>query len=470
MKNNKMNKILVSSILCILVAGCNPVTSSSFASSIENSSSIETSSTDSSSISEESSNFSSSNEVEKGTYIVNGEIIDATKWGAENAIINYNDGINVAPIDNTYSAKITLKHISLLKDKIYNLSFTASGNSILKLSLLNKGNEDVTKGLNTSYTLTENTQNFELVFGSGKDYSNVYIILESDSEFNFSSLILNRHNLFGDYEAPRFSGVENSNVFIWSEFDYALNVTVNDNIDGNLTSKYQVELPDNINVNGTKVTFNAPGDYTFIYTCSDNEDNVARVERVITVFETVPSGHEFIKNGSFDYGLNLWYHDAYNGAEGSFDVVEENNNNVLKASITTLPSAGSHQPFPRLLYGKLGAKQMTDELVIEQGCSYTLSFRMKASKARTIQVLVGEILDQQDAQGNWTYYFAQEPETYGWGLNERSVTTEWQNYTITFAMALNYTNYNGCVAFCFGDTSNPQIGDIYLDDVSLVKN
>lgn len=480
--NNRIKKLIATSILFTLVAGCKlNITSSSLSQSstiVESSSKTSTSKVSiSNSSSSSNSNIKDSNDNsspivvdESQVFKVNGRYLESKDLELKNATATFENGLNIQPVNSNEKNVLILKHISLSMNKTYKVKFTAKGNANINLSLLNKGKEDVVKGMNYSYTLNNDNQNYEFVFNCEKDYSNVYIIIESDNAYTLSSFILERYNLYGDYEAPVFTGVENAGLYYTGTFDYALNVKVVDNVDGDLTSSYKVTLPKNVTVSGSVVSFPGVGEYKFIYTCSDKEGNEARVERIVDVYDSMPSGHEFIKNGSFDYGLSYWYHDAYNGAEGSFDVVKENNNNVLKASVTTLPAAGSHQPFPRLLYGKLGTSKETDELVIEKGCSYTFSFKMKASVARTIQITIGEILDKQDADGKWTYYFAQEPETGGWGLKERSITTEWQTFTIRFDMALNYTNENGCIAFLFGDSSNAQVGDIYLDDVSLVKN
>ena len=199
-------------------------------------------------------------------------------------------------------------------------------------------------------------------------YENVHISITVNGSIHLSKVTLNRANLYGDYEAPTFYGTEDIDLYILSKFNYFNGVQVIDNVDGDLTHAYDVTLPEGINVDGRVVTFNAPGEYKFVYSCIDNEDNESIVERIVRVHDSLPSGHEFVKNGTFDDGLNLWYNDAYDGTEGKFVVVEEDGNNVLKAEITIIPPKGSYQPFPRLLYGKLGTQVAMDELVIEKGC------------------------------------------------------------------------------------------------------
>lgn len=395
-------------------------------------------------------------------------------WKLENGEFKRNGDHSIFSIkDNAKKMVLSINHIATKKDRNYKLSLTAKGDASLKIKLLNNNSLDIVRGINSTHTLNNEFKEYDLVFVSDNNYENVYIVIEATSTFAINSLKFGRTNIYNDYEAPMFSNVDSQYLYITSEFDYKENVLVTDNVDGDLTYKYEVQLPqsDDIVVKGNVVTFKKTGDYTFTYTCYDNEDNLSKVERVITIVDSMPKGHEFIKNGKFDEGLNYWYNDQYEGARANFSLVKEEENNVLEIDVLALPDAGSYQPFPRLIYGKLGSSVKTDEIIIEKGASYTVSFRMKCSTTRTIQFLVGEVLDKADANGKWTHYFAQEPSTGGWGIRARTVTPEWQVISYTFTMALDETNANGCLAFTFGDVGdNPQIGTIHLDDVSLVKN
>lgn len=469
-----MKKVLKNSgflvLLALILASCGG-NSASASSKNSSSNKINNSSTSSSSKVEQpsSSSSTSNNEELSGNHVFYDNFVKPNGWNIINADPVYNAGLKLSNNENK-EIILTKNHISLLKDKNYKLIINASGNGNLKVELLNHGSIDIIKGMDTTYNLSNEKQEYSFVFATLDNYENVFIKLTINGNILLNNIILDKINLYGDYEAPVFSGVDDRGLYIQSKFDYLSNIKVVDNVDGDISHKFSVELPSDVNVNDRIVTFNKAGEYKFIYSCEDKEENKTVVERVITVYDTMPSGYEFIKNGSFDGGLDLWYHDAYDGAEAEFQVVKEEDNNILKTTITAIPAKGSYQPFPRLVYGKLGTQVETDELVIEKGCSYTLSFKIKGDVARTFQVGVGEVLDQQDANGNWTYYFAQEPSTYGWGLANRNITTEWQTYTIDFTMALDYTNLNGCILFCFGDCGdNPQIGTFYLDDVSLVK-
>ena len=395
-------------------------------------------------------------------------------WKLENGEFARNGDHSTFSIkDNSKKMILSINHISTRKDRNYKLSLTAKGDAALNIKLLNNNAVDILRGINTTHTLNSEFKEYDLVFVSNDSYENVYIVIEASNTFSISNLKFGRANIYNDYEAPMFSNIESKYLYITSKFDYKENVLVTDNVDGDLTYRYEVELPktDDITIDGNVVSFKKTGDYTFVYTCYDNEDNLSRVERVITIVDSMPSGHEFVKNGKFDQGLNYWYNDQYEGARANFSVVKEGDNNVLEIDVLALPDPGSYQPFPRLIYGKLGTSVTTDEIIIEKGASYTVSFRMKCSTTRTIQFLVGEVLDKADADGKWTHYFAQEPSTGGWGVRARTVTPEWQVISYTFTMALDETNANGCLAFTFGDVGdNPQIGTIHLDDVSLRKN
>lgn len=463
----KSSLLMALGMILISCGGSNNSTSQSSSNSIPTPNS--SSSVSSSSKIEQSSSTSIVEEELAENFLVFDTFKKATDWDITNAEPIYNNGLTLNNSDNK-EIKLVKKHISLTKEKNYQFILGASGTGTVKVELLNGGKENIINGMPTTYNLTSDNKEFKFIFTSLENYENVHIVITVNGNIKLSKVALHRANIYEDYEAPTFYGVQDTDLYILSKFNYYDNVKVIDNVDGDLTHAYDVTLPEGVNVDGRIVTFNEPGEYKFTYSCIDNEDNKSVVERIVRVHDSLPSGHEFVKNGSFDDGLNLWYNDAYDGTEGKFVVVEEDGNNVLKAEITIIPPKGSYQPFPRLLYGKLGTQVLTDELVIEKGCSYTLSFRIKGSVERTFQVAVGEILDKQDAQGNWTYYFAQEPSTYGWGLANRTITTEWQTYTIDFTMALSYTNLNGGILFCFGDNGdNPQTGTFYLDDVSLIK-
>ena len=394
-------------------------------------------------------------------------------WNLENGTFTRESYYSTFSINDTSKKMVlSIRHLSTRKDRNYKLSLTAKGDATLNIKLLNNNSLDIIKGINTSKKLSGEFEEYDIVFVSNDNYENLYLIIETDSSFSIDNLKFGRTNIYNDYEAPVFSNVDDKCLYITSSFDYTKNVTVKDNVDGDLTFKYQVELPqsEDVVVNGNNVSFKKIGDYKFKYTCIDSEDNLSTVERVVSVVDSMPSGYEFIKNGKFDQGLNYWHNDQYDGARANFSIIKEGDNNVLEADVLAIPDPGSYQPFPRLVYGKLGSSVETDEIVIEKGASYTVSFRIKCSTTRTIQFLVGEVLDKADENGKWTHYFAQEPSTGGWGIRARTITPEWQVITYDFTMALNETNTRGCLAFTFGDVGdNPQVGTIHLDDVSLVK-
>lgn len=450
----KIYNILFSNIILlssIFVAGCNSV--------------ITTPSTP---------NVSTTNPSGVGSTLIEEDFATLDGWKLENGEFKRNNNYSTFEIkDSSKKMVLYINHLSTKKDKNYKLSFTAKGDASLNIKLLNNNSFDILRGVNTSSNLNDEFKEYDIVFVSENDYENVYIVIEATNTFSINNLKFGRTNIYNDFEAPVFSNVESKYLYITTKFDFKENVLVQDNVDGDLTYKYEVELPttDDIEVDGNIVSFKKTGDYKFTYLCYDNEDNLSKVERIISVVDSMPQGHEFIKNGKFDGGLNYWYNDQYEGARANFSIVKEEDNNVLEIDVLALPDPGSYQPFPRLIYGKLGTSVETDELIIEKGASYTVSFRMKCTTTRTIQFLVGEVLDKADENGKWTRYFAQEPSTGGWGIRARTVTPEWQVFNYTFTMALNETNANGCLAFTFGDVGdNPQIGTIHLDDVSLVKN
>ncbi|MGK0371637.1 MAG: hypothetical protein ACJAW1_001880 [Glaciecola sp.] len=133
---------------------------------------------------------------------------------------------------------------------------------------------------------------------------------------------------------------------------------------------------------------------------------------------------ELLTNGDFESGLASWKADT-----GS--VLLDGTNNIFEANIETLPA-------------NVFDVNQSQVLPLTEGTSYTLSFRAKASKSRTMLAGIGL---NQDPWTNTT--------------EEPALTTEWQDFT--YDIVANFGNDNSRVIFDMGGDT----GMVNIDDVSL---
>lgn len=135
-------------------------------------------------------------------------------------------------------------------------------------------------------------------------------------------------------------------------------------------------------------------------------------------------GPELLTNGDFENGLASWKADT--GA-----VVLDGTNNIFEANIETLP-------------GNVFDVNQSQVIPITEGETYTVSFKAKASKVRTMLAGIGL---NQDPWTNTT----QEP----------ALTTDWQDFS--YDIVANFGNANSRVLFDMGGDT----GIINIDDVSV---
>ncbi|CAM4093924.1 carbohydrate binding domain-containing protein [Mesobacillus thioparans] len=175
------------------------------------------------------------------------------------------------------------------------------------------------------------------------------------------------------------------------------------------------------------------------------------IDNVVLKVKGAPSEQEpvstpGIDNGTFADGTtdwNAWWGDQWSGyAEGTMNVENEE----LKVAISQVGGATySPQVF-----------QM--DLLFEKGSSYTVTFDARADEPRKLNVNIGKELSTDP------WFIAYMP-TYTVDL-----TTEMKPYSYTFTMT-EETYGDGKIVFELGNILNGNAAtNVYLDNVSIIKN
>lgn len=364
----------------------------------------------------------------------------------ENATASLSSGEN--------NSTLSQKNLILKAERIYELKFKYAGSGSVIV--------DTAFGKQT-VNLAENEQLAESTtyIYSSKYTENASVLFETTSNLTISNVTFAKTNYYNDTVAPVLYGIKDKAIKFGESFNYMTNVSATDDKDGTLTGKIEVTLPSGVTANGNLLTFAREGDFEIKYSVYDNADNLTTKTRTLIVANSLPTG-TVILNEDFEENLSGIYSDAYEGAEFTESIVNEDGNSVYKMDITAL-SPTQYQPFPRLIFGNLVNAVQSRTLFIEKNSTYTVSFRIKSSVTRSYSVNLGEIL----VSSPWVKYFDGSLN----GLEKRTSTSAWE--TVTFDITTKSSaNLNGALFFSFGDvngTLTNSIGEVYLDDVKIIK-
>lgn len=156
----------------------------------------------------------------------------------------------------------------------------------------------------------------------------------------------------------------------------------------------------------------------------------------VTLVQADPpaGGMEMVINGSFESGVDPWYN-----AIADANVIDDNGDQVYFVNVT---AAGN--PFD---------VNISQLMTLEPSISYTMTFRAKASVERTMLAGLG--------LAGAPFYATTETV---------SLTTNWQAFTYTITTisdgdAIPFGDDNSRVLFDMG----AEIGEVYIDDVSVIK-
>jgi len=233
--------------------------------------------------------------------------------------------------------------------------------------------------------------------------------------------------------APVISGILNRTIDQNEAFNPLAGVTVTDNMDTTLTV-------DDIVVTGT-VNVAVPGDYELTYTVSDASGNETVVVRTITVADGLAPSTFTVVNGDFSteqltpYAQPAMLGWGWHGA-ASFNARIQNGMAII--DVNTLGTTA------------FGVQFYQQNLVIEQGRIYKITFDARADIARPIQVALEEGVSRR---------FDQIVD----------LTTTWETYEVIIDHILpGYTN--GKFAFFMGLVGSSSVPTtIYLDNVQIER-
>lgn len=242
-----------------------------------------------------------------------------------------------------------------------------------------------------------------------------------------------------DTEAPVISGVDDITIYLNTDFDPMEGVSAIDNVDGDIT--------DQITVTGI-VDTTKTGTNFLKYSVTDQAGNKKEETRYVYV-EVDPNliGDEIIQNGDFSLGNAVWGFSLFEGAAGSFTVVDE-------VGVVTVDAPSWNPAAPRL---------ESNIIEFENGVTYEITFDAKADAVRSINVQVGQLL----SGAPWFVdYKPSQPQIF-------DLSTDWQTFSFKFTM--NAATGEGQLLFENG-TVNGGVGTanlatvIYYDNVSIVES
>ncbi len=302
------------------------------------------------------------------------------------------------------------------------------------------------------------------------------IVITASENAKVSRASIDRANLTGDSTPPVIYGLVDRLITPDMEVDLLKDVSAVDDISGYVTSTITVSVPEGVTYDSGKAAFEGEGEYTVTYTAHDDEYNTVTASRTIHVANSFPQGLKLLAD-DFEYSqLANVYYDAY-GASCVVGIFEEaDGNHCLALTVESIPT-DSHQPFPRLIFGNLVNFVYDHTLILEEGCEYALSYRIKidqSGKTYRYQADIGEVLEADP----WVTYFTAgiyEPGSY-WGYGDRYATDEWTAVTETFKMEYD-TNSMASIIMGFGSGATGGVNGgtaelpvtVYIDDIILEK-
>ncbi|MDR3594899.1 carbohydrate binding domain-containing protein [Clostridium sp.] len=181
-----------------------------------------------------------------------------------------------------------------------------------------------------------------------------------------------------------------------------------------------------------KSIFTEKGDYNIVVKSNGFDD--AKVSQTIKAAAGTISHDNLISNGDFSSEFENWGHFATTPAAATFSITDD----ADKAAAIDVTGLGTN-PWDAMLY--------SNDINLSNGVKYILEFDAKSDDARDI---VAEI------QENVAYN--------SYASKTVSLTPTKQHVTIEFTMPKDDVAQ---LKFCFGNTSNPALTKVYIDNVSL---
>lgn len=253
----------------------------------------------------------------------------------------------------------------------------------------------------------------------------------------------------GEKTTPAIKGVEETlSLNVGDKLDLLKGVTAIGYKNDDLTSKIVVNHK--IPVTEGKVT--TAGNYTVRYSLKIDDEVVAQVIQTVTVIYTRPDTDTIIANGNFESGsIDPFTKSEFEGGAASLSVVDDGNGNkVMKVGITNVAWSGTASP------------RIEQEVSLEEGKIYEVSFKGYATVARTMRVSLGQLLSGAP------WFIDIDPTVREFGFTQTA-----QTFTFRFRPVVtgNPDLSKTSLTFEFGTMAdgNSAVTDCFLDDVSIVE-
>ncbi|BCZ47759.1 hypothetical protein psyc5s11_38260 [Clostridium gelidum] len=185
-----------------------------------------------------------------------------------------------------------------------------------------------------------------------------------------------------------------------------------------------------------KSIFTEKGDYNIVVKSNGFDDT--KISQIIKAAAGTVNYDNLISNGDFTSEFSDWKNYATSPAAATFSITGD----ADKAAAIDVTELGISKAWDVMLF--------SNNINLSKDVKYTLDFDAWADQARDI---VAEI--QQSAGAYFTY----KEETVA-----LDGTKDKKHVTLEFTMPNDDTPQ---VKFCFGNTTNPALGKVYIDNVSL---
>ncbi|MCD4826341.1 MAG: carbohydrate binding domain-containing protein [Acholeplasmataceae bacterium] len=248
--------------------------------------------------------------------------------------------------------------------------------------------------------------------------------------------------------AITFSGVENVTLDFDSTFNVLDGVTATGNNDVDYSDLITYSHVATTIITDDVLDTTVTGQHAIKYEV-EVEGILAQVFRMVTVSEPAAVEGQMLINADFSQGTAGWDGKAVyvaDGAEMTLSTEDFDGNLALKAEVVV----GANVWTPR--FGQMNVP-------FENGVTYEISFKAKASAEKIINLQVGEILD---GAPYWNDFKT--------GLTvTKTITTEWATYSYKFTMKQD--NQAGGILFELGTIgSNAVNATLWFDDIAITES
>lgn len=326
--------------------------------------------------------------------------------------------------------------VAACSTNVYTVTFDSNGGSTVAAMTVNE-NEKITQPANPTLL--------------GSAFAGWYADVDLTDAWDFDSDVVTADlTLYAKWSQAivTFSGVDDVTVEFDSDFDLLDGVSAvgNDGVDyTDYVTFSTIAHLDSEDSNKLDTTYQ--GESKINYKVVVENNTIGQVWRTITVEAPEAVEGEMLINGDFSNGIAGWNDTTINYIADGAAMDLSNDNGTLKVDVV----AGWNLWTPR--FGQAG-------VTIENGKTYEVSFRAKASVEKKINLQVGELLSSDP------YFTDFKPGN----SVTRTITTEWADYSYKFTMNLE-TNENGAVLFELGTFAGEDgvSGTLWFDDIVVAE-